>query len=154
MSSYFTYDDLRHMKVVEGQHLRQVIYHYWQNVTNRSEPFEFLYRLELVFAEGGRLILGTSDESDEALAVDMDFDAEKQHLLLLHEFGGKLGIRTADFTANDLWTPVAGQVLQNCELIKEGDSYRSEAMLLDFGAEKLEMRPYVDGLLIEPFEDV
>ncbi|MGL5892824.1 MAG: hypothetical protein ACRC3B_23220 [Bacteroidia bacterium] len=154
MSNYFTWDELRQMKTIEGKLLQRVIYHYWQNVAKAGEGFEFLHRLELEFSEGGKLILGTSEETEDVLALDMDFDAEKQHLLLMHEFSGKLGIRSADLSANELWAPSIGQALVVCGLVKEGESYRTDAILLDFGDEKLEVRPDVEGLIVEPFEDV
>jgi hypothetical protein len=154
MSNYFNWDDLKQLKAVEGHTLNRVIYHYWQNVANPGEAFEFLDKLELEFSEGKKLIIGTSEETEAALALAMDFDAEKQHFLLLHEFGGKLGMRSADLSQNDLWTPVLNHTLQSCDLVKEGDSYRTDAILLNFGEEKLEVRPNVEGLLVEPFEDV
>jgi hypothetical protein len=154
MSNYFTWEELRQMKAVEGKRLQRVIYHYWQNVAKVGEAFEFLHRLELEFTDNGKLILGSSEETEGALALYMDFDAEQQHLLLLHEFGGKLGIRSADLSPNELWAPAIGQALVVCGLVKEGESYRTDAMLLDFGDEKLELRADVEGLIVEPFEDV
>lgn len=154
MGHYFSYDELKQFKAIEGQRLSRVIYHYWQNKTKPEEAFEFLDKLELAFAEGGKLILSTSDETEGAMVLAMDFDAEKQHLLLLHEFGGKLGMRSADLTDNALWEAAAGKILTSCQLVNEGGSYRNDTVLLNFGKEQLEVRPNVEGLLVEPYEDV
>jgi hypothetical protein len=154
MGHYFSYDELKQFKAVEGLRLNRVIYHYWQNKAKASETFEFLDKLELEFTEGGKLILTTSEETEGAMALVMDFDAEKQHFLLLHEFGGKLGMRSADLTSNILWEAAAGKVLRSCQLVHESGSYRNDTLLLDFGDEQLEVRPHVEGLLVEPYEEV
>ncbi|GAB4143142.1 MAG: hypothetical protein Fur0041_18260 [Bacteroidia bacterium] len=155
MSAYFSFEELKALKNTEHKKLTTVFYHNWLNKANPHEAFEFTDKIELRFEDGSRLVVGTSDETEQAIALDPDFDAEKRKLMLLHEFNGKIDQRSVDMTGNPLWSFAAGQTLLQIALVKEEENlYRNDAMLLDFGDEKLEIRPGMDGLIVEPFEDI
>lgn len=153
MSEYFSYDHLKKLKASEGRVLKHVLYHNWINKTNASDRFEFLDKLELQFE--GHTIVITVPETDEAgLMLADDFDGEKYKLQLLHEFGGKIDVRTDDMSTNVLWENAVGHKLVTMGVVHEGDNvYNNNSILLDFGNEKLEVRPGIDGVIIEPWEE-
>lgn len=154
MSEYFSHDHLKKLKSTEGHVLKNVVYHNWINNTNSSDRFEFLDKLELQFDNGSVVI--TVPETDESgLMLADQFDAEKYRLLLLHEFGGKIDIRSDNMNSNVLWENSIGKKLVTLGVVHEGDNvYSNNSILLDFGGEdKLEVRPGIDGVIIEPFEE-
>lgn len=153
MSEYFSYSHLKALKATEGHVLQNVIYHNWINKTNATDRFEFLDKLELQF-DGVTIVL-TVPETDEAgLILADDFDGEKYRLQLLHEFGGKIDIRSDNMNSNVLWENAVGKKLVTLGVVHEGDNvYSNSSVLLDFGDEKLEVRPGIDGVIIEPFEE-
>lgn len=160
MSEYFSYTHLKQLKATEGHVLKNVVYHNWINKTNSNDRFEFLDKLELQFdgqpsAPLSLTIVITVPESDEpGLILADDFDAEKYRLQLLHEFGGKIDIRSDNMNSNVLWENAIGKKLQTLGVVHEGDNvYSNNSILLDFGDEKLEVRPGIDGVIIEPFEE-
>jgi hypothetical protein len=153
MSEYFSHAHLIQLKSSEGRILRNVFYHNWINKTTANDRFEFLDKLELQF--DGHTVVITVPETDEAgLILADDFDGEKYKLQLLHEFGGKIDIRTDNMNSNILWEPSIGKKLLVMGVVHEGDNvYSNSSILLDFGNEKLEVRPGVDGVIIEPYEE-
>lgn len=155
MSTYFETEELFTLKAAENKTLARVIYHIWQNKIQPEETFEFLDKLELVFTDGKKLFLSASEESPPGIIVLKDFDAEKNRLLLLHEFQGKIDHVSQDLTENDLWSLMIGKKLYRVGVIDEGDNcYLNDAVLLDFGDEKMEIHPGVEGLIVEPYENV
>lgn len=153
MSDYFSYDHLKKLKATEGHVLKNVIYHNWINKANANDRFEFLDKLELQFDD--LTIVFTVPETDEAgLILADDFDGEKYRLQLLHEFGGKIDIRSDNMNSNVLWENAIGKKLITMGVVHEGDNvYSNSSALLDFGDEQLEVRPGIDGVIIEPFEE-
>lgn len=153
MSEYFSYDHLRQLKASEGRVLKNVLYHNWINNTNTSDRFEFTDKLELQFE--GHTIVITVPETDEAgLMLADNFDGEKYRLQLLHEFGGKIDIRTDNMNSNVLWENVIGKKLKTLGVAHEGDNvYSNNAIMLDFVNEQLEIRPGIDGVIVEPYEE-
>lgn len=154
MSEYFSYTHLKQLKATEGHVLKNVVYHNWINKTNSSDRFEFLDKLELQFDD--KKIVITVPESDEpGLILADDFDAEKYRLTLLHEFGGRIDIRSDNMNDNVLWEEVIGNKLVKLGVMHEGDNvYSNSSILLDFGGgAALEVRPGIDGVIIEPYEE-
>jgi len=149
-ANYFSIDELKDLQACEGKVLKKVVYHQWVNKIKPEESFEFLDKLELVFHEGRLVLSGTED--NDAIRTLPDFDIEDSRLRLLHEFGGRIDMRSQEMTHNPLWMMAAGQTLESIELVKEGDLYRNDCLMLNFGEEKLEVRLNVEGLLVEPFE--
>jgi hypothetical protein len=151
----FSFQELKFLKSAEGKKLKQVIYNNWQNKTSADDSFEFLEKLELKFDDGYRIVLAASESDEPGIIVVEDFDFEKTRLMLLHEFNGKIDYRDEEMTTNILWSIAVGQTLQLVGLIKTGEeTYSNEAVMFDFGDEKLEVRLGVEGLIVEPFEIV
>jgi len=154
MSEYFSHDHLKKLKAAEGHVLKNVIYHNWINKTKPGEQFEFLEKLELDFGTY-KLVITVPEELEDALTLADDFDAEKQHLILLHEFGGKIDLRSDNMNSNVLWEHAIGHKLITLGLMHEGDNvYSNKSIMLDFGTEKLEIRPGMDGVMVEPLDEV
>jgi hypothetical protein len=153
MSEYFSYNHLKQLKATEGRVLKNVLYHNWINKTNANDRFEFLDKLELQF--DGHTIVITVPETDEAgLMLADDFDGEKYKLQLLHEFGGKIDLVTENMNSNVLWQQAVNKPLHVLGVVHEGDNVYSNAnILLDFGDEKLEIRPGIDGVIVEPYDE-
>jgi hypothetical protein len=152
---HFTFEELQVLKSAESKKLKDVYYHYWQNKTVAGEYFEFVDRIELHFEGGIRMVLFASEDVEGAMHVDFDFDAEKRKLLLLHEFGGKIDQRTEHMNTNGLWEPAIGKVTTSVGVVKEkNNQYRNDAILFKFENEELEVRTNVEGLLVEPFENI
>ena len=154
MSTYFEAEELFDLKAAENKTLARVLYHIWQNKIRPEETFEFLDKLELVFTDGSKLFLTANEEIEAGIVVLKDFDAEKNRLLLLHQFNGKIDHITEELTGNPLWASVVGKKLLKVGVIDEGDNcYLNDAILLDFGKDKMEIHPGVEGLIAEPYED-
>jgi hypothetical protein len=155
MSGYFSYEELTKLKALEGKTLQQVTYYNWQNKVRPEEIFGFLDKLEMKFSDGTSVVLSGNEEDEPGIILIPDFDLETTRLMLLHEFGGRIDIASADMTQTTLWAGAAGQVLQLVGLVDDGEnSYRNDAIMLDFGEEKLEISPAMEGLFIEPYEEV
>jgi hypothetical protein len=154
MSEYFSHPHLLKLKSAEGKTLRNVVYHNWINKSNPADVFEFLEKLELDFGDL-KLIL-TVPETDEAgITLADDFDAEKNRLMLLHEFNGKIDARSDNMNSNVLWENAVNKKLNTLGVVHEGDNlYSNSSVLLDFGDEKLEIRPGMDGVIVEPYDEV
>jgi hypothetical protein len=137
MSEYFSYNHLKQLKATEGRVLKNVLYHNWINKTNANDRFI------------------TVPETDEAgLMLADDFDGEKYKLQLLHEFGGKIDLVTENMNSNVLWQQAVNKPLHVLGVVHEGDNVYSNAnILLDFGDEKLEIRPGIDGVIVEPYDE-
>ncbi|CAN5245340.1 hypothetical protein BH09BAC5_BH09BAC5_28080 [soil metagenome] len=155
MDSYFETEELLQLKAVENKTLARVFYHLWQNKIDPQETFEFLDKLEMVFTDDTRIFLGANEDLVPGIIVVKDFDAEKNRLMLLHEFQGKIDYATAELTGNGLWALMVGKKLKKVGVIDEGDNcYLNDAVLLDFGTDKMEIHPGVEGLIVEPYEEV
>lgn len=155
MATYFDSDDLLELKAAESKILQSVFYHNWQNKFKSGDTFEFLDKLELIFSDGSKLVLSASEDNEPGIIVVHDFDAEKNRLLLLHQFGGKIDSIAEDLTENPLWSLLIGKKLESVGVVDEGDNcYLSDALLLDFGDEKMEIHPGMEGLIAEPYENV
>ncbi len=155
MDAYFDTEELLALKAIEHKTLARVIYNLWQNKIDPEETFEFLDKLELVFTDGTKLFLGANEDVTPGIIVLTDFDAEKNRLLLLHEFQGKIDYVSIELTGNGLWALMVGKKLVKVGVVDEGDNcYLNDAVLLDFGDEKMEIHPGVEGLIVEPYEEV
>lgn len=153
MSEYFSYDHLKQLKASEGRVLKNVLYHNWINKTDANERFEFLDKLELQF-EGHTIVITVPETAEDGLVLADDFDGEKYRLQLLHEFGGKMDLRTDNMNTNVLWENVVGKKLRTLAVAHEGDNvYSNSSVMLDFVDEQLEVRPGIDGVMVEPYEE-
>jgi hypothetical protein len=155
MSAYFSHEDLVLLKGLEHKKLARVVYHNWLNKTKPEEPFEFLDKLELKFDDGQIVVLSANEEDEPGIFIVKDFDAEKNKLLLLHQFGGLIDMNSEDLTDNPLWSLVTGKTIRTVELVDDGEeSYRNDAVLIDFDGEKMEIHPGMEGLIVEPYDDI
>ena len=59
------------------------------------------------------------------------------------------------YCEQDSMALMIGKKLQRIGVIDEGDNcYLNDAVLLDFGDEKMEIHPGVEGLIVEPYENI
>jgi hypothetical protein len=154
MSEYFSHEHLKKLKSAEGHVLKNVVYHTWINKSNPNEVFEFTEKLELDFGDV-KLFLTVPETDENGLTLADDFDAEKQRLMLLHEFNGKIDLRSDNMNSNVLWENAFNKKLITLGVVHEGDNlYSNSSVLLDFGDEQLEIRPGMDGVIVEPYDEV
>ncbi|MBI3510830.1 MAG: hypothetical protein HY064_09200 [Bacteroidetes bacterium] len=155
MAEYFSPEELITLKKSEGKTLSAVHYHFWQNKTKPGDIFEFLDKLELIFSDRTRLVFSGTQDDDPGIFLLEDFDAEKTKFLLLKDYGGQIDQRSEDFSPDELWKPAIGKKLVKIELVDDGENmYRNDAVLLNFSTGKIELSPAMEGLIVEPFEEV
>lgn len=153
MSEYFSYDHLKKLKACEGRVLKNVFYHLWINKTDSNERFEFLDKLELQF-EGHTIFIAAAETDEAGLMLADDFDVEKYRLMLLHEFGGKIDIKSENMNNNVLWENTINKKLIKLGVAHEGDNvYSNKAIMLDFGDAQLEIIPGIDGVMVDYYEE-
>jgi hypothetical protein len=64
-------------------------------------------------------------------------------------------MRSDNMNSNVLWENVVNKKLIVLGVVHEGDNlYSNSSVLLDFGDEKLEIRPGMDGVIVEPYDEV
>ncbi|HTL82817.1 MAG TPA: hypothetical protein VL651_13985 [Bacteroidia bacterium] len=155
MEGYFNHEELLAFKNCENKPLTKVVHHFWINRTQPGELFEFLDKIELTFGDNSRLVFATKTDELPGICLDQDFDSEKEKFLLMNDFGGKIDMRSSVETSSGLWKDAEGKILREVQLVDDGENtYRDDAVLLDFGDHKIELRPAAEGLILEPFEDV
>jgi hypothetical protein len=148
---YFSADELLRLRSFDNRRLLEVQHLQWVNKTNPGDIFEFTFAVTLIF-DNGRLTLSADEDNMAILPGDSDF--EKKRYELLHAFNGSIDLRSDTMNGNALWAPVIGETLLSIELVKEEDLYRSDSLLLNFGKEKIVIALGMEGLAIEPYEEV
>lgn len=139
------------MRKYENQTLREVHHTQWVNKTNPADIFEFTFAVTLVF-DNGRLTLSADEDNMAILPGDADF--ERKRYELLHAFNGRIDLRDDAMNGSALWAPAINETLHSIELVKEDDLYRSDSMLLNFGKEQIVISLGLEGLTVEPYEEV
>lgn len=153
MAEYFSYDHLKQLKAAEGRVLKNVLYHMWINKTDSNERFEFLDKLELQF-ENHTIFITAAETDEPGLTLADDFDVEKYRLMLLHEFGGKIDIKSENMNNNVFWKNAVHKKLNKLGVTHEGDNvYSNKAIMLDFGEDQLEITPGIDGVMVDHYEE-
>ena len=136
----FRLEELEQLQSFENQVLEQVNYYFWINQSEAdAPPYRFLFYLELVFADLRSLLL-TSGEESEAIRVSKAEELVKtaEALRALHN---KIVIQRVVAENFPLWENVQGKVLTATQLSKnEQGLCLNDALLLDFGAQKIMVR--------------
>jgi hypothetical protein len=151
-TKYFTPESLGAFASSQGKNVKQVVCCIWQNLTDPNNPTEIIDHVQLRFADSSMLAIGC-DESGEGLEVIKPNLKETSQALEL-EFGGKIKLHAVDASGTSMWKDVTGKNLQAVQITKEGEHYRSDSVMLNFGEEKrtITLNP-LDGILLDYYED-
>jgi hypothetical protein len=149
---FFTEKSLARFVSAHGKTVEKVICHLWYNAVDSNNKIEIIDNVELVFTDHNKLTIGCSDEGNALEAINFDYkEASKQ---IAEEFGGKIRLFAIDASTTKMWEDVTGSVLRQVRVTKEGDLYRADSVMLDFGDEKREISiAPLDGIIIDYYEE-
>lgn len=151
-SLYFTNEALAKFVSAQGKTVEKVLCHLWQNSFNTIETFEIIDNVELHFTDNTKLTISCNEDGN---ALDaLDFDYLKAAKAIHSEFKGRIKLFSVNASKTKMWEDVLGKTLKLVKLTKEGDYYKANALVLDFGEEKreIEVAP-LDGIIIDFYEE-
>lgn len=149
---YFTNQALAKFVQSQGKIVEKIVCHLWQNAHNPAELVEIIDNLELRFSDATKLTISCNQDGDALDAIDFNY---QQAAKAIHdEFEGKIKLFSVNASNTKMWEDVIGKTLNLVKLTKEGDYYKANALILDFGDEKreIEIAP-LDGLIIDFYEE-
>ncbi|MDX2174483.1 MAG: hypothetical protein SFY56_15375 [Bacteroidota bacterium] len=151
-NTYFTNEALARFVAAQGRTVEKVVCHLWQNTHNPSEPVEIIDNVEFHFADKTKLTISCNQDGDALDAIDFDYLKAAKALHL--EFEGKIKLFSVNASQTKMWEDVIGKTLNLVKLTKDGEYYKANALVLDFGEEKreIEIAP-LDGLIIDFYEE-
>lgn len=151
---YFTNEALARFVSAQGRTIEKIICHLWQNSSNKADVVEIIDNVELHFTDKQKLTIACNADGDGLDAID--FDAKKTAKALHEEFDGKIKIFTVDASTTKMWQDVIGKTLNAVRISKDGEYYKADAIILDFGNNELReisIAP-LDGLIIDYYEEI
>ena len=150
--TFFSNEALARFASAQGKTVEKVVCHLWQNKSQPNEVVEVIDNVELHFTDKHKLTISSTPDGDGLDAIEYDY--KKAAITIEKELGGKIKIYAIDASDTKMWTNVIGKVLKNVRIEKEGELYRSNSVLLDFGDEKreIEINP-LDGIIIDHYDE-
>jgi hypothetical protein len=150
---YFSFEELKKLKSLEGKILSDVIYFVWVNRIEAEKPFIFIDKIQLKFQSGETVTLTAGEESD-ALHFVENFDPLAEALKLDEDFNGKILLKPHNSSGDKFWKDVIHQKVEIVQLSKQNDQYLADAIVFDFGKEKrlVAISPE-EGIIIDYHED-
>jgi hypothetical protein len=151
--NYFSNEALAKFAVAQGKTVEKVICHLWQNNINKNEVMELIDNLEIHFNDKHKLTISSNAEGDALDAINFNFRETAE--ALKKEFEGKIKLLPVNASTTKMWEDVTGKKLESVQIVKEGEYYLADSILLNFGVEKrtVSINP-ADGLIIDYFEEV
>lgn len=151
-NTYFSNEALAKFVSAQGKIIEKVICHLWQNKLNPSEVFEIIDNVELLFTDKQKLTIGCNEDGDGLDAIDYNY--KMAAAALEKEFEGKIKVYAIDASTTKMWKDVIGKKLNAVRISRDGESYLSNAIRLDFENElrEIEVNP-LDGIIIDYFEE-
>src|SRR4051812_22705566 len=149
---YFSNEALARFVAAHGNKVEKIICHLWQNSISKTETVEIIDNVELHFPGQKKLTISCNADGDGLDAIDFNY---KQAAKDLHtEFDGRIKLFAVDASSTKMWEDVIGLELQQVRVTKQGDYYKADSVMLDFGKEKREISiAPLDGLIIDYFEE-
>lgn len=151
--TYFSENALKHMLAAHGKTVEKVIIYLWQNITDPNNSVELIDGIKLTFSDTESITFGCNETSEGLDIVQFNFQELKAQLE--QEFNGKIKLHALDAGKTKMWGDVIGRKLESIQLTKQDEYYKSDSVLLDFGAEKrtISISP-LDGLVADFYEDI
>ena len=152
IKTYFSNEALARFASAQGKVVEKVICHLWQNKSQPNEVVEVIDNVELHFTNKQKLTIGCNADGDALDAIEYNYKLAAQ--ALEKEFEGKIRVYAIDASTTKMWTEVIGKTLKLVKIEKEGDLYKSNAVMLDFDTEKreIEINP-LDGIIIDYYDE-
>jgi hypothetical protein len=148
---FFTNEALARFVAAQGRKVEKVLCHLWQNSSDKSNPVEIIDNVELHFPDNQKLTISCNASGDGLDAIDYDHKAASS--AVFHEFAGKIKIFSIDASSTTLWKDVIGSNLEIVRVTRDGEHYRADSVVLEFGNEKREISiAPLDGLVIDYYE--
>jgi hypothetical protein len=149
---YFTNEALARFAAAQGKTVEKIVCHLWQNNMNQNDVVEIIDNVELHFTDQQKLTISCNQQGDGLDAIE--FDAKATAIALREEFEGRIKLFRVDASSTKMWEAVPGQKLQSIQITKEGDYYKADSIMLNFGEEKrtISIGP-LDGLIIDYYEE-
>jgi hypothetical protein len=149
---YFSNEALARFVAAQGKKIEKIVCHLWQNSISKSETVEIIDNVELHFSGQQKLTISCNTEGDGLDVID--FNYKQAAAELQEEFGGKIKLFAVDASSTKMWEDVIGLELQKVRVTRQGDFYRADSIVIDFGTEKREITiAPLDGLIIDYFEE-
>ena len=149
---YFSHEALARFVAAQGKTIEKIICHLWQNKIDKNSTIEIIDNVELHFTDKQKLTIACNADGDGLDAID--FDHESSAKQLQEEFDGRIKIFAVNASTTKMWADVIGKTLETIRISKDGDNYKSDSVMLDFGSERREVSVSpVDGLIIDYYEE-
>lgn len=124
----------------------------WQNRTDRNAPLEIIDNVELHFGSDEKLTIASNADGNALEAIDFNYRTAADELT--KEFGDSIRLLAVDASATTMWKGVIGLTVQGIRLTRKGENYLADALVLDFGEEKREVKVGpVDGIVVDYYEE-
>lgn len=151
-SNYFTHQALARFTSAQGKTVEKIICHLWQNNMN-AEVMEIIDNVELHFTDKQKLTISCSEDGEGLDAIE--FNPQETAKALREEFNGKIKLFQVNASTTKMWEAVIGKTLEAVQITRDGEYYKSDSILLNFGEEKrtISISP-MDGLLIDYYEEI
>jgi hypothetical protein len=148
----FSHESLARFNAAKGRQVSSVVCHLWQNRIDRNAPLEIIDNLELHFGPQEKLTISSNADGSALEAIDFDYPSAAKELT--EEFGDSIRLFAVDASSTSMWKDVIGRSLTGIKLTKNGEYYLADALVLDFGDEKREVKVGpIDGIVIDYFEE-
>jgi len=149
---FFSLEEIKKLKSVEGKVLKNVFFHKWQNNIKADYLIEFLEYIQFDFTDNTNILL-TSTEDSEGLKVENE-DIESIKNKISFEFNGDILIKTVNVSEHYHWISSLGQVVKEVGIMSDdGSHFSNEAILINFGGLEFEILPAEEGIELRTFED-
>lgn len=149
---YFSHEALARFASAQGKTVEKIICHLWQNSINKNEVMEIIDNVELHFTDKQKLTISCNENGDGLDAIE--FNPQKTAKELREEFDGKIKLFQVNASTTTMWQDVIGKQLVTVQISRNGEYYKADSLMLNFGEEKrtISINP-MDGLLIDYYEE-
>jgi hypothetical protein len=148
---YFSHEALARFVAAQGKTIEKIICHLWQNKFDKNSTVELIDNVELHFTDQQKLTIACNSDGNGLDAIEFDYERSAKELQ--EEFEGKIKLFSVNASSTKMWADVIGKTLEGVRITKEGENYRADSVMLDFGTEQREVSVSpVDGLIIDYYE--
>jgi hypothetical protein len=150
--SFFSLQALAEFVKVQNKDVEKVICNLFLNNVNKDQPLEIIDNIQIFFTDKSSITIGTNED---VTGLDViSFKSNEAEKLIPAEYSRNIRFFAVDASATSMWKDVIGKKLLFVKLTRQGEHYKNDSVILDFGEEKREitMAP-LDGIIIDLYED-